>query len=56
VLIAHGDGAEPALPEMAAALAPGLDNSRIAAVHAGERVAQPVRNRRHEDEVHVVRH
>lgn len=32
MLLVHGDGAEPALPEMTAALAPRLDDTVIAAV------------------------
>ena len=52
----HGDGAEPTLPEMAAALAPRLDHSGIASMHARQRAAQPIRIGRHQDEVHVVRH
>src|SRR5437879_1109624 len=52
----HGDRAEPALPEMTAAFAPRLDDSRIVTMHPRERAAQPVRVGRHEDEVHMVRH
>jgi len=43
VLLVHGDGAEPALPEMAAAFASRLDDAGIAAMHARECAAQPVR-------------
>src|ERR1700722_1704143 len=48
--------AEPALPEMTAAFAPRLDDAGIAAMHPRERTAQPVGIRRHQDEVHMVRH
>src|SRR3981189_1011528 len=50
----HGDGAEPALPEMTAAFAPCLDNSGIVTMHPRERAAQSVRVGRHQDEVHMV--
>ena len=56
MLLVHGDGAEPALPEMAAALAPRLDDAGIAAMDPRQRAAQPIRIGRHQDQVHVVRH
>jgi len=56
MFLVHGDGAEPALPEMTAALAPRLDDSGIGAMDARECAPQPVGIGRHEDEVHVVRH
>jgi len=56
MLLVHGDGAEPALPEMAAAFAPCLDDAGIASMHARECAAQPVGIGRHQDQMHVVRH
>ena len=56
MFLVHGDGAEPALPEMTAALAPRLDDAGIAAMHARQRAAQPVGIGRHQDEMHMVRH
>jgi RHS repeat-associated protein len=56
MLFVHGDGAEPALPEMTAALAPRLDRAGIATMHPRQRPAQPVGIGRHQDQVHVVRH
>ena len=50
----HGDGAEPALPEMAAALAPRLDDAGIAAMDPRQRAAQPIGIGWHQDQVHVV--
>ena len=38
----HGDGAEPALPEMTAAFAARLDHAGIAAMHTRQRAAQGV--------------
>jgi len=49
-------GAEPALPEMAAAFAPRMDDAGITAVHGGERPAQAVGIRRHQDEMNMVGH
>src|SRR5882757_7377118 len=54
--LVHGDGAEPALPEMTAAPAPRLDDAGIASMHARQGAAEPVRIGRHQDEVDVVRH
>ena len=56
MFLVQGDGAEPALPEMAAALAPRLDHAGIAPMHPRQRPAQPVGVGRHQDQVHVVRH
>src|SRR5258705_381182 len=56
MLLVHGDGAEPALPKMSAALAPCLDDTGIAAMQPRQRAAQPVGIGRHENQVHVVRH
>ena len=56
MLLVHGDRAEPALPEMAGAFAPRLDDAGIAAMHPRQRAAQAVGIGRHQDQVHVVRH
>ena len=56
MFLVHGDGAKAALPEMTAALAPRLDDSRIATMHARQRAAQPVGVGRDQDEMHVVWH
>ena len=56
MFLVHGDGAEPALPEMTAAFAPRLNDSRIASMDACQCAAQPVRIGRHQDEVNVIRH
>jgi hypothetical protein len=56
VRLVHDHGAEPALPEMAAALAPRMDDAGITAVHGGERPAQAVGIRRRQDEVDMVGH
>jgi len=42
--------------QLAAPLAPGMYDARIAAMHRRQRPAQPVRIRRYEDQVNVVRH
>ena len=56
MLLVHGDGTEPALPEMPAAFAARLDDAGVGAMHARQRPPQPVGIGRHQDEVHVVRH
>ena len=56
MFLVHGNGAEPALPEMSAALAPRLEDAGIAAVHPRQRAAQPVGIGRHQDQMRVVRH
>ena len=52
----HGDGAEPALPEMAGAFAACLHRSRIGAMDARQCAAQTVRIGRHQDEMNMVWH
>ena len=54
--LVHDHGAEPALPEMDGSLAPRMDDAGIAAVDGGERPAQAVGIRRHQDEVNMVGH
>jgi hypothetical protein len=56
VLLVHCNGAKPALPEMAGAPAPGLDDAGITLVHARQRAAQPVRIGRQQNQMHVIRH
>jgi len=54
--LVHDHGAEPALPEMAGALAPRMDDAGITAVHGGKRPEKAIGIRRHQDEVDVVGH
>ena len=56
MFLVHDNGAEPAPPEMSAALASRLDDAGIAAMGPRQRAAQPVRIGRHQNEVYVVRH
>src|SRR3954454_18908258 len=56
MFLVHDGGAEPALPEMAAAFAPRLDDPGISSMHACKGAPQSVRIGGCEDEVHVVRH
>jgi len=42
MILVHGDRAEAALPEMAGALAPGVNDPGIAAMYRSKRPAQPV--------------
>lgn len=52
----HDNGAEPALPEMPALLAPRLNDAGIGAMDPRQRTAKPVGIGWHQDQVHVVRH
>ena len=54
--LVHDDGAEPALPEMAGAPAPCMNDAGIAAMHGRQRLAQAVGVGRHQNEMHVIGH
>src|SRR5258708_28906826 len=56
MILIHGNGSEPALPEMPGAPTAGVNNAGIAAVHGRKRLAQPVAIGRHQDEMHMVGH
>jgi len=56
MILVHGDRAEAALPEMAGALAPGVNDPGIAAMYRSKRPAQPVAVARRQDEMHVIGH
>ena len=56
MVLVHDDSAETALPEMTGALAPRVNDTGIAAMHARERAAQPVAIARRQNEMHVVGH
>ena len=56
MILVHGHGTEAALPEMPAAPAARMNDAGVAAVHGGQRPAQPVGIGRHQDEMHMVGH
>ena len=56
MILVHDDRAETALPEMAGAPAPRMNNAGIAAVHAGQRATKSVCVGRHQDKMHMVWH
>ena len=56
VVLIHRHGAEPALPEVAGLLLPGMDGARIGAVQPRQRPPQAVGIGRRQDQVNVVGH
>jgi hypothetical protein len=56
VLLVHGHRPEAALPEMAGAFAPGMNDASVATMHRCERAPQPVDIGRHQNEMHMIGH
>jgi len=56
VVLVHHHGAEAALPEMAAAFAPRVNEAGVTPVDGRQRAAQGVAVAAHQDEMHMVRH
>ena len=56
MLLIHRHRAEPALPEMAGALAPRMNDAGVTAMHRRQRPAQAVGVGRHQNQMHMIGH
>jgi hypothetical protein len=56
MMLVHGNGAEPALPEKAGAFAPGPGDASMVGVRTRKRATPPVWIGRYENQMHMVRH